>query len=185
MSNEKKEQKKEALHAAIVGASTESVQRYGTAVKEHIVAYTGIDYENARQLERSLKEIAKSSINPNYAKQNYKQQAGFSAEVKEVANTNTENIINRSDIRKIRTDDLGSVNDPLFDFKELDANGNVIPGSGIQMKFVGSNPKEALNKLRIPIIAEDTGKNYGRTLYFNAEDGMMRIKSVNKGEWTW
>lgn len=45
--------------------------------------------------------------------------------------------------------------------------------------------KEALNKLRIPIIAEDTGKNYGRTLYFNAEDGMMRIKSVNKGEWTW
>ena len=147
MSNEKKEQEKEILHAAIVGASTESVQRYGTAVKEHIVAYTGIDHENARQLERSLKEIAKSSINPNYAKQNYKQQAGFSAEVKEVANTNAENIINRSDIRKVRTDDLGSVNDPLFDFKELDANGNVIPGSGIQMKFVGSNPKEALNKL--------------------------------------
>ena len=45
--------------------------------------------------------------------------------------------------------------------------------------------KEALNRLRIPIIAEDAGKNYGRTLYFTAEDGMMRIKSVNKGEWIW
>lgn len=45
--------------------------------------------------------------------------------------------------------------------------------------------KEALVKLRIPIIAEDTGKNYGRTLYFDAETGIMRIKSVNRGEWSW
>lgn len=45
--------------------------------------------------------------------------------------------------------------------------------------------KETLEKLRIPIIAEDTGKNYGRTLYFTATDGLMRIKSINKGEWVW
>ena len=45
--------------------------------------------------------------------------------------------------------------------------------------------KETLAKLRIPIIADDTGKNYGRTLYFNAADGTMRIKSVNRGEWVW
>jgi chemotaxis protein CheD len=45
--------------------------------------------------------------------------------------------------------------------------------------------KAELARLRIPIIAEDTGKNYGRTLYFNAEDGSMRIKSVNRGEWVW
>lgn len=45
--------------------------------------------------------------------------------------------------------------------------------------------KEVLQKLRIPIIAEDTGKNYGRTLYFSAETGLMRVKSVNKGEWVW
>ncbi len=43
--------------------------------------------------------------------------------------------------------------------------------------------KSQLEKLRIPIIAEDTGKNYGRTQYFSSEDGKMRIKSVNKGEW--
>lgn len=45
--------------------------------------------------------------------------------------------------------------------------------------------KETLAKLKIPIIADDTGKNYGRTLYFTAEDGIMRIKSVNLGEWTY
>lgn len=45
--------------------------------------------------------------------------------------------------------------------------------------------KESLAKLKIPIIADDTGKNYGRTLYFSASDGLMRIKSVNNGEWTY
>ncbi|MCH4240075.1 MAG: chemotaxis protein CheD [Oscillospiraceae bacterium] len=45
--------------------------------------------------------------------------------------------------------------------------------------------KKELLRLRIPIIAEDTGKDYGRTLYFNADDGTMRIKSVNRGEWVW
>lgn len=43
--------------------------------------------------------------------------------------------------------------------------------------------KNELARLRIPIIAQDTGKNYGRTLYLGSEDGIMRIKSVNKGEW--
>lgn len=45
--------------------------------------------------------------------------------------------------------------------------------------------KATLSQLRIPIIAEDTGKDYGRTLYFDAETGLMKIKSVNHGEWTW
>ncbi len=43
--------------------------------------------------------------------------------------------------------------------------------------------KAALQKLRIEIIAEDTGKNYGRTQYFSSEDGVMTIKSASKGEW--
>ena len=45
--------------------------------------------------------------------------------------------------------------------------------------------KAELAKLRIAIIAEDTGKNYGRTQYLNSADGSMRIKSVNKGEWVY
>jgi len=45
--------------------------------------------------------------------------------------------------------------------------------------------KMELMRQRIPIIAEDTGKDYGRTLLLSAEDGSMRIKSATKGEWVW
>lgn len=45
--------------------------------------------------------------------------------------------------------------------------------------------KEELQRLHIPLLAEDCGKNYGRTLFLSASDGSMRIKSVNKGEWVW
>lgn len=45
--------------------------------------------------------------------------------------------------------------------------------------------KEELRRANIQIIAEDTGKDYGRTLYLDADDGSMRIKSVNRGEWVW
>ena len=140
-------EEKNLVNAAIAGASAERVQRYGSAVKEHIVAYSGIDNENGIRLKKSLKTISESKVNPDYKAQNLKQQAGFSAEVKEAANANAENIIKGSKNRKVRTDDLGKVNDPLFDFVEIDGKGDIIPGSGIQMKFVGSNPKEALNKL--------------------------------------
>ena len=43
--------------------------------------------------------------------------------------------------------------------------------------------KETLRAYGIPILADDTGKDYGRTLYFNAADGSMRIKSAKHGEW--
>ncbi|MEA5010141.1 MAG: chemotaxis protein CheD [Angelakisella sp.] len=45
--------------------------------------------------------------------------------------------------------------------------------------------KDVLSELKIPIIAEDTGENYGRTLYFDSGNGSMRIKSANRGEWVW
>lgn len=43
--------------------------------------------------------------------------------------------------------------------------------------------KEVLRSLSIPIVAEDTGKDYGRTQYFYSADGLMVIRSVNRGEW--
>ncbi|WP_099205298.1 chemotaxis protein CheD [Scatolibacter rhodanostii] len=45
--------------------------------------------------------------------------------------------------------------------------------------------RQELQKLNIPILVEDTGKNYGRTQYFDSADGTMRIKSVNRGEWVY
>lgn len=40
--------------------------------------------------------------------------------------------------------------------------------------------KKALNQLRIPILAEDTGLNFGRTQYFDLETGIMKIQSLNR-----
>lgn len=40
--------------------------------------------------------------------------------------------------------------------------------------------KEKLNSLKIPILAEDTGANYGRTIEFYPESGELIIKSVGK-----
>lgn len=41
--------------------------------------------------------------------------------------------------------------------------------------------KKTLAQLRIRIIAEDTGSNYGRTLYFHTETGEMVVKSFSQG----
>ena len=40
--------------------------------------------------------------------------------------------------------------------------------------------KAALAKLSIPIIAEDTGKDYGRTVYFDLNTGVMRVQSIGR-----
>lgn len=40
--------------------------------------------------------------------------------------------------------------------------------------------KTVLSSLRIPIIAEDTGLNYGRTVYFDLETGIMKVQSLNR-----
>ncbi|SCW42581.1 chemotaxis protein CheD [Paenibacillus tianmuensis] len=41
--------------------------------------------------------------------------------------------------------------------------------------------KEMLSRYQISIIAEDTGGNYGRTIEFDCESGMLMIRSVQHG----
>ncbi|NLM26729.1 MAG: chemotaxis protein CheD [Clostridiaceae bacterium] len=41
--------------------------------------------------------------------------------------------------------------------------------------------KEVLQQLRIPVISEDTGGNYGRTIEFYSEDGRLMIKTIGHG----
>ncbi len=142
----KKQRDKDLLNAGIAGAAYETVQRFGSAAKQHYVAYTGKDNETGKNLVKGLKQISEEKVNPNYEFQNIHQQAGFSAEVKDVARSNAEKIINGDSTRKIRTDDLGRVNDPLFDTVTVDANGNVIAGSGAQMKFLGASEKDPTGK---------------------------------------
>ena len=133
--------------SAIEGAAAETVQRFGSAAKQHYVAYSGVDNEIGKQLSKGLKSIAGYKVNPEYAEQNIKQQAGFSAEVKAVARRNAQKIINRENTRTVRTDDLGSVNDQFYDLYDIDVNGRRIAGTGSQLKFVGGTPDDLLTKL--------------------------------------
>lgn len=41
--------------------------------------------------------------------------------------------------------------------------------------------KEMLQKYRIPLIAEDTGGNYGRSIEIDSSNGVFRIRSVQNG----
>lgn len=41
--------------------------------------------------------------------------------------------------------------------------------------------KEKLSELGIPLLAEDTGGNYGRTIELDCETGILFIRSVQKG----
>jgi hypothetical protein len=144
----KKNKKKQSIDlAAQSGAASEVVSRYGSAEKGHFVAYSGKDNETGKVLKRGLKKTAQSRVNPNAAKQNIKQQAGYAAEDKYVARQNAEKIIKGEPERYTRTDDLGRVNDPLFDHVLISEDGCEIIGSGEQMKFVGGNPRACLNKL--------------------------------------
>lgn len=140
--------KKEQLrNAAIAGGTSEVVQRYGSAAKEHLVGYSGVDNELGKELKRSLKSVAESKVNPKYQKQNLQQQAGFSAEVKETANVNAENIIKGKSSRLTRYDDIGETNHQFYDHVEIDAFGNIIDGTGTQMKFIGSSSEECWKKV--------------------------------------
>lgn len=139
---EEKRRKEDLRNAGIAGAAYETVQRYGSAAKQHYAAYSGVDNEAGTTLVKGLKQIAEEKINPDYKFQNIHQQAGFAAEVKEVARTNAECIIKGDSTRKIRTDDLGRVNDPLYDTVSMDSNGDIIDGSGAQMKFLGASEKD-------------------------------------------
>ncbi|WDZ63833.1 chemotaxis protein CheD [Paenibacillus polymyxa] len=57
-------------------------------------------------------------------------------------------------------------------------------GSGDTMRIGPRNVescKDMLVDLGIPLIAEDTGGNYGRTIELDSETGVLNIRSVQKG----
>jgi chemotaxis protein CheD len=42
--------------------------------------------------------------------------------------------------------------------------------------------KAVLKKIDIKIVAEDTGGNYGRTVELKLDNGIYRVKTIDKGE---
>ena len=45
-----------------------------------------------------------------------------------------------------------------------------------------SGSKEILKKLSIPIVGEDTGGNYGRTVQIDLSTGVYKVKTIDKGD---
>ena len=78
----------------------------------------------------------------------------------------------------------GLVHYMLPDSTKLKNNTNIAMSGLSSVGNVGArNAEEAkiiLKELRIPLIAEDTGLNYGRTVELDCETGDFRIKSVGK-----
>lgn len=121
-------------------SASETVSRYGSANAEYLKGYRGADNETGQKFAKGLADIAKHKVNadPEFAKQNIKQQAGYSAEVAATSRDNAKAIINNSKVRTSRSDDLsqyGKNHNVVDRVKILD--GQIIEGSEAQMKFVG------------------------------------------------
>ena len=60
--------------------------------------------------------------------------------------------------------------------------GNVLVSSGVN---IGERNivavRDALADARVPIVGEDTGSNYGRSVYLFIEDGRVEVKSLRGG----
>ncbi|GAA9002156.1 hypothetical protein BTM277_13750 [Helicobacter pylori] len=130
----KKQQYSNITDAAIMGSTSEESALYASTNREHLSV-----------LDR-LEEILKRKINPNYINQNINQQAGYSAEIKEQAHVNANNILAGKRERVRQYDDLSSKqkaqiknlrpnyatpskNHELVDYVSVDEKGNVIPGT--------------------------------------------------------
>ncbi len=149
---EKKQKYSNITDAAIMGSIGEESALYASANREHLSVLD------------KLEEISKRKINPNYINQNINQQAGYSAEIKEQAHVNANNILAGKRERVHQYDDLSSEKKPqvkklfpnyatpsknheIVDYVSVDEKGNVIPGTLTQSKFVGRNGEECFKKL--------------------------------------
>ncbi|MGN8375797.1 hypothetical protein ACR9JQ_01510 [Helicobacter pylori] len=149
---EKKQQYSNITDTTIMGSTGEESALYASANREYLSV-----------LDR-LEEISKRKINPNYINQNINQQAGYSAEIKEQAHVNANNILAGKRERVRQYDDLSSGQKPqvkkffpnyatpsknheIVDYISVDEKGNVIPGTLTQSKFVGRNGEECFKKL--------------------------------------
>jgi hypothetical protein len=167
----KEEKTKTLENAGITGASSEVVQRYGSANQAFLGTYDGINYENGTVLFKSLKEesaryYSEVKANPSRQYATLKTHAGNAAEASEVAIENSKRIINKDPARRITTDDLdpakgGHRNHPLYDHVDVDKNGNPIAGTESQMKIKGDTAPEAHDKLmeKGKLLKDGTYKN--------------------------
>ena len=126
----KRRRNERAFNQEVSLAVQKELERFASATAEHMRSYA------------ELADVAASRLNadPGEAARNLMQQAGFSAEIKNVARTNAENIVNGKSVRIARTDTVGAVNHPQFDLVNVDSNGRPIVGA--DGNFVGGTQQK-------------------------------------------
>ncbi len=154
---EKKQKYSNITDAAIVGAVSEESALYASANKEYLAIL------DDKTLGRTLEGISEYKVNPKYQYRNINQQAGFSAELKEQAHANAQNILMENKERLVQYDNLSvdqkaqigerfpdyatpNKNHELVDYVMVDRKGNVISNTLTQSKFVGRNGAECFEK---------------------------------------
>jgi chemotaxis protein CheD len=61
--------------------------------------------------------------------------------------------------------------------------GQLVSGTGINVGERNVHAtRDALAAAGVPIIAEDTGLDYGRSVYFHLADGRLEVRSLKKGD---
>lgn len=140
--NRRQEIGSDNARTSVALSASETVSRYGSAIAGFIKGHTGIDNETGKKLAKGLLDVNKHKVNPDFADQNIKQQAGISAEISVTSKNNAEAIISGSKVRTSRTDDLPEFgkNHPVVDRVQI-LDGKIIEGSQSQMKFVGDRDK--------------------------------------------
>lgn len=60
--------------------------------------------------------------------------------------------------------------------------GNIMPPGGINIGERNITAvREVLAETKIPLVAEDTGSDYGRSVYLHVCDGRVEVRSLRKG----
>ena len=136
----RQEIQKDIDRVGVAMAGSETVSRFGSANAEFIKGYAGVDNETGQKMAKGLAEVSKHKVNgdPLEAAKNIKQQAGYSAEIASTSRDNAKAIIERSEERTWRSDDLPEYgrNHNVVDRVQV-LNGEIVEGSQSQMKFVG------------------------------------------------
>lgn len=143
----------------------ETVSRHGAAGAKFLKGLRGIDYETGQTFDRSLLDISRHKLHPDYIERNIKQQAGYSAEIASVSKRNAQAIKEGGTARFSRSEDIARYgkNHPVVDIVEL-LEGEEITS---QMKFV-TNQEGLLKKIAC-------GEGGGKT-------DLSRYMQVNKLE---
>ena len=163
-------------------ATSEVVNRYGSANAEYIKGFTGVDNEVGVTLSKGLKDISTEGTG-------IKQRAGWAGEVASTSRDNAEAIISKSSERTIRSDDLkqyGIQTDSKYresvDRVRVDTKGDIIYEAQTKLEANGNRVANQVSheehkyhkyfgkKLELPSEQVDDARTYCR----NRASGLRR-----------